>query len=201
MDILIGTSVLIAIVLLGALMTAGNERQRKALDGIREQVEAWAQEDILIKREKVARSIQVEAPLAWLEKTAAGVLGQAPGIMSATPWEKDGLLAMIAVCKDGSRLIFTPVPYDRFLKSIRLNKRGALAQAETSVLGDRPEKVAHYDLSVLTSGMFFDIEAAQAWQALSGQVLPSKRLTMFELAPRAGVQVKKTGAHSIGDAR
>jgi hypothetical protein len=201
MDILIGTSLLVAIVLLGALITAGNERQRKALDGIREQVEAWAQEDILIKREKVARSIQVQAPLAWLEKTAAGVLGQAPGIMSATPWEKDGLLAMIAVCKDGSRLIFTPVPYDRFLKSIRLNKRGALAQAETSVLGDRPEKVAHYDLSVLTSGMFFDIEAAQAWQALSGQALPSKRLTMFELAPRAGVQVKKTGAHSIGDAR
>ena len=201
MDILIGTSLLIAIVLLGALMTAGNERQRKALDGIREQVEAWAQEDILIKREKVARSIQVEAPLAWLEKTAAGVLGQAPGIMSATLWEKDGLLAMIAVCKDGSRLIFTPVPYDRFLKSIRLNKRGALVQAETSVLGDRPEKVAHCDLSVLNSGMFFDIEAAQTWQALSGQVLPSKRLTMFELAPRAGVPVKKTGAHSIGDAR
>ena len=200
MDILIGTSLLIAIVLLGALMTAGNERQRKALDGIREQVEAWAQEDILIKREKVARTIQVEAPLAWLEKIAAGVLGQAPGIMSATSWEKDGLLALIAICNDGSRLIFTPVPYDRFLKSIRLKKRGALAQAETSLLGDKPDKVSHYDLSVLTSGMFFDIEAAQAWQALSGQVLPSKRLTMFELESRTGMPSKKT-AHYVGDAR
>lgn len=201
MDILLGTSLLVAIVLLGALITAANDRQRKALDGIREQVEAWAQEDILIKREKVARSIQVEAPLAWLEKTAAAVLGQAPGIISSTTWEKGGLLAIIAVCNDGGRLVFTPVPRERFLKSIRLNKRGALSQAEVSVLGDKPEKVAHYDLSVLTSGMFFDIEAAQTWQALSGQVLPAKRLTMFEVAPRAGAQVKKTGAHYIGATR
>src|SRR5512144_1277647 len=101
MDILIGTSLLIAIVLLGALLTAANERQRKALDGIREQVEAWTQEDILIKREKVARSIQVENPLAWLEKIAAGALGLAPGILSVSLWEKDGLLALIAVRKDG----------------------------------------------------------------------------------------------------
>jgi hypothetical protein len=201
MDILIGTSLLVAIVVLGALISAGNERQRKALDGIREQVEAWAQEDILIKREKVARSIWVEAPLAWLEKTAAGILGQAPGIISTTTWEKDGLLAIIAICNDGGRLVFTPVPRDRFLKSIKLKKRGALTQAETSVLGDKPEKAPYYDLSVLTSGMFFDIEAAQTWEALSGQILPAKRLTMFEVAPRAGTQVKKAGAHYIGAAR
>lgn len=201
MDILIGTSLLVAIVLLGALITAGNERQRKALDGIREQVEAWAQEDILIKREKVARSIQVEAPLAWLEKTAAGILGQSPKIISTTTWEKDGLLAIIAVRNDGGRLVFTPTPRERFLQAMRLKKRGALAQAETSLLGDKPEKVPHYDLSVLTSGMFFDIEAAQAWQALSGQTLPAKRLTMFELPSRTGVQAKKTGAHYIGAAR
>lgn len=201
MDILIGTSLLVAIVLLGALITAGNERQRKALDGIREQVEAWAQEDILIKREKVARSIQVESPLAWLERTTAGILGQSPKIVSTTTWEKDGLLAIIAVRNDGGRLIFTPTPRERFIQVVRLKKRGALAQAATSLLGDKPEKIPHYDLSVLTSGMFFDIEAAQAWEALSGQPLPSKRLTMFELPSRMGAQSKKTGAHYIGASR
>ena len=194
MDIVLGTSLLIAIIALGALITTANERQRKALDGIRVQVEAWAQEDIRIKREKVARSIQVEAPLAWLEKIAAGILGQAPKIISTTTWEKDGLLAIIAVRNDGGHLVFTPVPRRRFLELVRLKKRGALSRAETGLLGDRPEKVPHYDLSVLTSGMFFDIEAAQVWESLCGQTLPSKRLTMFELPPRAG-------AHSIGAAR
>jgi hypothetical protein len=188
MDILIGTSLLIAIVLLGALLTAANERQRKALDGIREQVEAWAQEDILIKREKVARTIQVESPLAWLEKIAAGALGLVPGILSTSLWEKDGLMAVIAVRNNGGRLVFTPTPRERFLKTVKLKKRGALTQAETGLLGDKPEKVSCYDLSVVTSGMFFDIEAALVWQALSGQSLPAKRLTMFEVPPHTGAK-------------
>ena len=186
MEYLIGISVMIAVILLGVLISIANERQRKALDGIREQVEAWAQEDILIKREKVARTIQVDSPVAWLEKIAASALGLAPGILSTSLWEKDSLVAVVAIRKDGGRLIFTPAPRERFLKTVKLNKRGALAQADTSLLGDKPEKVPHYDLSVVTSGMFFDIEAAQVWQALSGQNLPTKRLTMFEVPPHTG---------------
>lgn len=188
MDILIGISLLIAIVLLGALLTAANERQRKALDGIREQVEAWAQEDILIKREKIARSLQIENPLAWLEKTAAGVLGMIPGVLSTSLWEKDGMVAIVAVRKDGGRLVFTPAPRERFLKVVKLKKRGALSQADTGLLGEKPESVSHYDLSVVTSGMFFDIEAAQVWQVLAGQALPARRLTMFEVPPRTGAK-------------
>lgn len=188
MDILLGTSLLIAIVLLGALLTAANERQRKALDGIREQVEAWAQEDILVKRDKVARSIASESPLAWLERVSAGALGLAPGILSTERWEKDGLVAVTAVCKDGGRLVFTPAPRERFLKTVKLKKRGALTRAETGLLGDKPEKVPHYELSVVTSGIFFDIEAAWAWPLFSGEKLPAKRLTLFEVPPRAGAK-------------
>ena len=38
---------------------------------------------------------------------------------------------------------------------------------------------------VLTSGMFFDIEADQAWLAITGQALLAKHLTMFEIPVRA----------------
>jgi hypothetical protein len=184
MDLLIGTSLLIAILTLGALLTAANERQRKALDGIREQVEAWAQEDILIKREKVARSIQVESPLDWLEKTVADALGQVPEILATTIWEKDGMVALIAHCKNGRGLVLTPAPRERFVKTVRLKKRSVLTQADTGLLGDKPEKIPHYNLSVVTSGMFFDIEAAQVWKAITGRDLPAKRLTMFEIPSR-----------------
>jgi hypothetical protein len=60
-----------------------------------------------------------------------------------------------------------------------------LAQAETGLLGDRPKKTSHFELSVLTSGMFFDIEADQVWLAITAQALPAKRLTMFEVPVRA----------------
>ena len=105
--------------------------------------------------------------------------------MTAAPWQKDNLIAIIAVCRDGRRLVFTPLSRDRFLKAVQLKGRGVLAQAETSLLGDRPKAASHYELSVLTSGMFFDIEADQAWQAITGQALPAKHLTMFETPVRA----------------
>jgi hypothetical protein len=184
MEVLIGMSFVFAFVLLGALISLGNERQRRAIDGLREQAEAWAEQDIRIKREKLVRQIAVPDPQAWLEKTAAQILGSAPGLVAATPWQKDNLTAIIAVCKDGRRLVFTPLPRERFLKAVLLKGRGVLAQAETSLLGDKPKAALHYELSVLTSGMFFDIEADQVWLAITGQSLPSKRLTMFEVPPR-----------------
>jgi hypothetical protein len=185
MEYLIGTSVLLAVLLLGALISSANERQRKAIDGLREQVEAWAEQDIRIKREKLARQIAIPDPLAWLEKTAAQVLGSAPGLVTAAPWQKDNLTAIIAVCKDGRRLVFTPLSRERFLKAVQLKGRGVLAQAETSLLGDKPKDASHYELSVLTSGMFFDIEADQVWLAITAQALPAKRLTIFEIPVRA----------------
>jgi hypothetical protein len=185
MEILIGTSFVFAFVLLGALISLGNERQRRAIDGLREQTQAWAEQDIRIKREKLARQIAVPDPLAWLEKTAAQVLGSAPGLVTATPWQKDNLSAIVAVCQDGRRLVFTPLSRERFLKAVQLKGRGVLAQAETSLLGDKPKAALYYELSVLTSGMFFDIEAEQVWLSITGQALPAKHLTMFEIPVRA----------------
>ena len=184
MEYLIGTSVLLAILLLGALISSANERQRKAIDGLREQVEAWAEQDIRIKREKMARQIAVPDPQAWLEKTAAQALGGAPGLVTVAPWQKDNLTAIVAVCQDGRRLVFTPLSRERFLKAVQLKGRGVLAQAETGLLGDRPKAASHYEFSVLTSGMFFDIEADQAWLAITGQALLAKHLTMFEIPVR-----------------
>ena len=68
MDIFLAISVLISILLLGALISAGNERQRRAIDALRAQAENWAEQDIRIKREKLARQITVPEPLAWLEQ-------------------------------------------------------------------------------------------------------------------------------------
>jgi hypothetical protein len=185
MDTLIfGATALFALFLLGALLAFANERQRQAIDGLRQQVEAWAEQDIRLKREKLARQIAVLDPLAWLEKTAAQALGSAPRLVSVAPWQKENLTALVAVCQDGRRLVFSPLPRDRFLKAVQLKGRGVLTQAETGLLGDKPKQALHQELSVLTSGMFFDLEAAQVWQAVAGQALPVPHLTLFEVPSR-----------------
>ena len=181
MELFLGTIVLFGLLFLGALISRGNERQRKAIDGIREQAEAWAEQDIRIKREKLARQIAVSEPLAWLEKAAAIALGSSPRLVTVTPWQKDGLSALIALCQDGRRLVFTPIPRVRLLKALAQKGRGALAGMDSTLLGDSPKNTPHLELSVVTSGMFFDIEAGQVWQAVMGEALPVQRLGMYEV--------------------
>lgn len=181
MDIFLAILVLFAILLLGVLISIGNERQRKAIDGIREQAESWAEQDIVIKREKLARQINIGEPAAWLEKTAAATLGAAVKVATVTPWRKNGLTALVCLCQDGRRLVFSPAQRKAFLDAASVKSKGALASAESGPLGDKLKRIPSYDLSVVTSGMFFDIEAGQVWQSLTGEHLPAPRLTMYEV--------------------
>ncbi len=181
MELFLAITVLAALLLLGALISAGNERQRQAIDGLRQQAEAWAEQDIRIKREKLARQIAVPEPLAWLEKVAAQALGSVPHLATLTPWQKEGMSALIGVCQDGRRLIFTPVPRERLLKALKTKGKGALSGMSGTLLGDNPAKTAFTELSVVSSGMFFDVEAAQAWQQLTGEPLTTGRLTLYEV--------------------
>ncbi len=182
METFFALSILTAVFALGVLISAGNERQRKAIDGIREQAEAWAEQDIRIKREQLARQITVAEPLEWLEKVAAGALGSAPKLVTATPWQKDHLTAIIGLCQDGRRLVFTPIPRERLLQALKAKGKSSLSGMSGTLLGDQPKRTPFFELSVVTSGMFFDIEAGQTWQALTGEPLTAGRLTLYEVA-------------------
>jgi hypothetical protein len=78
MEILLTGVLLAALLFLGLLISTGNERQRKAIDELRKQVESWTEQDIKIKREKLAREINVPDALGWLEKVSASALGSRP---------------------------------------------------------------------------------------------------------------------------
>ena len=180
-DTLLAGSVFLAVILMGALISIGNERQRKALDRIREQVEAWSEEDIRIKREKLARQIQISDPKSWLEQVASAALGSAARLVTITPWQKNGATAVIGLCQDGRRLVFSPMPRKRFLELLKVKSKGALSSVEVGLLGDHPQRVPASELSIVNAGMFFDIEAGQAWQMLTGEPLPAPRLMMYEV--------------------
>ena len=63
MEIILAIVVGVAVIFFGALISAGNERQRKAIDGLREQVVLWAMQDLRLKRERLARDVHVDDPL------------------------------------------------------------------------------------------------------------------------------------------
>ena len=86
MDAILAILVLGAVIFFGALISAGNERQRKALDGIREQTALWAMQDLRLKREKLARDVKVDDPIAWLNQVVAKVYATSCRPSSATGW-------------------------------------------------------------------------------------------------------------------
>ena len=75
MEMVLALAVVVAVIIFGALISVGNERQRKAIDGLREQIVLWAMQDLRIKRERLAREVQVDDPLGWLNQVAAKACG------------------------------------------------------------------------------------------------------------------------------
>ncbi len=187
LDTVLAIVVLFAVLLFGALMVAGNERQRKAIDGLNTSYSRWAEHDLMIKRAAAAKTVQVEDPKAWLEDIATQVFGLSPKITTLSPWDAGDAKAMVAICQDGCKLVVTPILPASFRKIITIRKRkgaaAAIARTTVSILGSRPGKVPCYELNIITAGTFFDVEAGQAWEKLFNQKLGVDRLYLFEVPP------------------
>jgi len=180
LDIVLSVSVLAAVVFFGALISIGNERQRKAIDGIREQAALWAIQDLRLKREKLARELMVDDPLAWLNKVAAGVLGENPCLSVIGVAESPAAL----ICHDGSGrfVVFSPASPSEIRRMIRERRSRLSRLASHHPLLPLPRGALSYELSILNSGILFDLEILIVWKALSdGQELSADRLWMYML--------------------
>lgn len=182
MEIILAIVVVAAVIFFGALISMGNERQRKAIDGLREQAILWAVQDLKIKREHLARTVQVPDPLDWLNKTASKVCGYDLKLQVIEMFEEPQSL----ICTSGDvsvKVVFSPLsPTD--LRRIKSGKQNRLSQfAGHNPLLFLPKGVDVYELSVLNGGHLFDLELTLAWKALTGQYLElSNRLWMYEFS-------------------
>jgi hypothetical protein len=186
LDVVFALSVLAAVIFFGALISIGNERQRKAIDGIREQASRWAEQDLRLKRSRLMREVRVADPRQWLAGMVSRLLGPFPDLLALNPWEENDLQAIVVPCADGRKLVVTPVQPARFIKAVKVNGRGRLQKAEVSLLGDRPKRVPVHEMNIVTCGPFFDLEAKLAWKQVTGNALDAERLYLFEVPPVRG---------------
>ncbi|MBL7941785.1 MAG: hypothetical protein JNM00_03415, partial [Flavobacteriales bacterium] len=126
MEILLAIVVAAAVIFFGALISMGNERQRRAIDGLREQIVLWAVQDLKIKRKHLEQTIQVPDPLGWLNKTASKVCGNDLKLQVVEMFEEPQVL----VCTSGDgtlRVIFSSIsPSD--IRRIKGDKHNRLSQ-------------------------------------------------------------------------
>jgi hypothetical protein len=182
-DVLFALSVLAAVIFFGALISVGNERQRKAIDGIREQAGHWAEQDLRLKRARAMRDVRIPDARQWFTGVVSRLLGTSPQVLALNPWEENDLKALVCPCQDGRKLVVTPVPPLHFIHAVRVNGRSRLAKAEVGLLGNRPQRVPVYEMNLVTCGPFFDLEAKLAWQQVCGSPLDAERLYLFEVPP------------------
>jgi len=172
MEILLAIVVASAVIFFGALISMGNERQRKAIDGLREQMVLWAVQDLKIKRKHLVQMVQVPDPLGWLNKVTSKVCGYDLKLQVFEVFEEPQ--SLICTTSDGNvKVVFSPhSPADiRRIKSGR--KSRLLRFAGQNPLFYLSKGVIFHELSVLNNSQLFDLELSYVWKAITDQNLDS----------------------------
>jgi hypothetical protein len=179
MEIILALVVAAAVIFFGALISIGNERQRKAIDSLREQAELWAIQDLRIKRELLAREVRVDDPLAWLNKVVNRVCALDLSLQIIESFSEPQTL----ICKSENleaRILLSPFsPKD--IKRMKREKRSRLSQfGKNNPLPSLSRTTNAYEFSVLNAGVLFDLELQLAWKGLTGSNIdPFERLWMY----------------------
>jgi hypothetical protein len=166
MDAVFAILVLGAMIFFGALISAGNERQRKALEGIREQTAQWAMQDLRLKREKLAREIKMDDPVVWLNHVVAKVYGENLDLTVTEVF--DNPQALVCTAKDGRKVVFSPASPDEIRYLISKRKSRLSQSGNIHPCLNLPRSVQRIEISILNSSILFDLELPLAWKLLSG---------------------------------
>lgn len=182
MEIILAIIVVTAVILFGALLSASNERQRKAIDDLREQVGLWAMQDLRLKREKFARTVEVTNPVEWLNKTVTQAYGLNLNLQPIEFFEQPS--ALLCASTDGiNKVLFSPLTPTE-IRQMKRTRRSRLSQyGKDHPFLSLPRKVSTYEFSVLNGSLLFDLELPLAWAALTKQPTPNmERLWMYKLS-------------------
>jgi hypothetical protein len=166
MDLLLAIAVIAAVIIFGALISMGNERQRKAIEELREQAVLWAIQDLRIKREHLARDVRVEDPLGWLNRVIVKATGENMSLTVSDVFEDPQ--ALVCTAGDSRTVALSPTSP----KDIRRFQQAA--KSKLSRVGNvhplirLPKSAEVLELSMLNGGMLFDLELEIAWKELTG---------------------------------
>lgn len=167
MEIILAILVASAVIIFGALISMGNERQRRAIDNLCEQVVLWAMQDLRLKRERLAHDVKVDDPLGWLNKVATRVCGYDLNLLVVESVDNPRIL--ICATGDGSgKVIFTSLAPGE-IQAMKRAKHNRLSQyADRNPLLSLPRNATAFECSVLNNGILFDLELPIVWKGLTG---------------------------------
>lgn len=182
MEITLAIVVATAVIFFGALISAGNERQRKAIDELREQIALWAMQDLRIKCEQLARDVRIDDPLSWFNKVVSKIMGNDLLLQVVESFDDPPALECDAT-NGFAKLIFTPVHPSQIIRMSRERHDRLSQYGKRNPLFLLPKKARFYELSILNSGILFDLELSLAWKGVTGNpIVQTDRLWVYKIA-------------------
>ena len=179
-DYLLALTVLIALIVLGALISVGNERQRKAIDSISMQTQAWAIEDLRLKRGQVDANISLDNPIAWLNIATSRVLGRQTQF--SVPEIAEHPLAVSFVDQyTGETMVFSLLS-PKALRTLSRERRSELSKRTNQhPLIPWRKGITSFEMTILNAGIRFDLELPVAWKEIMKEETNSEKLWVYIL--------------------
>ncbi len=75
-DLLLAIVVVGAVIAFGALISVGNERQRRSIEALHQAYKQWAVQDLRLKRGAISSQIQIDDLTAWFTKATSLAFGR-----------------------------------------------------------------------------------------------------------------------------
>lgn len=168
MEILLAIVVASAVIFFGALISMGNERQRRAIDLLCEEFIRWSEQDLLIKRGEISLVVQVPDPLNWFGRLASKVTGLNLNLHQAELLENANTLSFL-VENTSERVLFTTSSPTDIRRLNAKERRHPLHDATVNPLLSLPRNVMIRKISLGNGGFMFDLQFPLAWKALTGK--------------------------------
>jgi hypothetical protein len=178
METILALVVVIAVIIFGALISIGNEHQRKAIDDLREQIVLWAIQDLRIKREKITRDVRIDDSLVWLNHLTGKIIGHPVQLSSKEFFDSPTALVYEIDHGDG-KAVFTPLA-PREIRQLRKQRKNRLDQySQGNPLFVLPKNTTAFEISVLNANALFDLELPIAWKSLTGKEIDQHRIWLY----------------------
>lgn len=170
MEIILAIVVASAVIFFGALISMGNERQRRAIDGLREQMVLWAVQDLKIKRERFAHDVKIDDPISWISKLTSHICKRELDLHVVDSFESPRALSCEAK-NENVKVIFSPLSPNE-IRSIKRTQHNALTKyTNINPIFSLPKDTVQYRVTSLNGGPMLDLELPIVWEGLTGQLV------------------------------
>lgn len=181
-DLLLALVVVGAVIAFGALISIGNERQRRAIDALHQAYKQWAVQDLRLKRGTVSSQTRIEDITAWLTNATSLAFGHKTNVMNYQLHQTPIPTIEFHDTELDSTVICTLESPQTLLRMSR--KRSAVFRSElsTNPVYRIDKKTPAFELSILNAGAMFDVELPIVWNKLTGQESESDTLWVYILS-------------------